>query len=233
MQTFEQFQLNEGVYDPDIFKMIFMAGGPGSGKSFVGKKAVAGTGMVIADTDRFIESGLEKAGLSKNMDAMTGEDDERRNIIRMKAKEIGARQLRTWVEKGRLGVVVDGTGAKFERISRMKKLYESMGYDTSMIFVNTSLDVSLKRNSDRFEKEGGRKVPEAVVKSRWEDVQKNIGKYQRLFGNKDFTVIDNNKYGDDQLDKVWAEVRKFRKMPIKNPAALKWIKEQLAAKKRK
>ena len=27
--------INEGVYDPGIFKAIFLAGGPGSGKSFV------------------------------------------------------------------------------------------------------------------------------------------------------------------------------------------------------
>lgn len=27
-----------GVYDPGIFKAIFLAGGPGSGKSFISKK---------------------------------------------------------------------------------------------------------------------------------------------------------------------------------------------------
>ena len=29
------YQLLEGVYDPNIFKAFFMAGGPGSGKSYV------------------------------------------------------------------------------------------------------------------------------------------------------------------------------------------------------
>jgi predicted ABC-type ATPase len=233
MQTFQQFVLNEGVYDQDIFKMIFMAGGPGSGKTFVGRSSVKGTGMVVSDTDQFIEAGLEKAGMSKNMDAMEGDEDKRREIIRQKAKAIGHRQFRQWVEKGRLGVLVDGTGAKYERIARMKKEAEDMGYDTSMIFVNTELDISLKRNHDRWEKQGGRKVPEEVVKKRWLDVQKNIGKYQRLFGNADFTVVDNNTYDNENLSKVWDQIHKFRRKPIKNPLALKWIKDQLAAKKRK
>ena len=36
MKTFDQLQ--EGVYDPNIFKAFFLAGGPGSGKSFVAQK---------------------------------------------------------------------------------------------------------------------------------------------------------------------------------------------------
>ena len=32
---------NEGVNDPGIFKAVFLAGGPGSGKSFVGSEIFA------------------------------------------------------------------------------------------------------------------------------------------------------------------------------------------------
>ena len=38
--------LEEGVNDPHIFKIIFMAGGPGSGKSFVSNKL----GMLLVST---------------------------------------------------------------------------------------------------------------------------------------------------------------------------------------
>ena len=33
-------ELLEGVYDPNIFKAFFMAGGPGSGKSFAVQKGI-------------------------------------------------------------------------------------------------------------------------------------------------------------------------------------------------
>ena len=36
---FKEQYLQEGVYDPGIFKAYFLAGGPGSGKSFVTKSA--------------------------------------------------------------------------------------------------------------------------------------------------------------------------------------------------
>ena len=40
--------INEGVYDPGIFKAFFLAGGPGSGKSFVTSRVFAGTGLKLS-----------------------------------------------------------------------------------------------------------------------------------------------------------------------------------------
>ena len=37
MKSFTQ-HISEGINDPAIFKAVFMAGGPGSGKSFMAKK---------------------------------------------------------------------------------------------------------------------------------------------------------------------------------------------------
>ena len=37
--------LEEGPNDPHIFKAVFLAGGPGSGKSFVANKMLKGTGL--------------------------------------------------------------------------------------------------------------------------------------------------------------------------------------------
>ena len=41
----ERFLIKEGLYDPGIFKAFFLAGGPGSGKTFVTQSAFAGTGL--------------------------------------------------------------------------------------------------------------------------------------------------------------------------------------------
>ena len=46
--------LNEGVRDPGIFKAIFLAGGPGSGKSYVAKKLGLKTlGLIVVNSDLF------------------------------------------------------------------------------------------------------------------------------------------------------------------------------------
>ena len=60
-------QLNEGLYDPCIFKAFFLAGGPGSGKSFVTSSVFAGTGLKLVNSDVKFERDLKKAGLSMKM----------------------------------------------------------------------------------------------------------------------------------------------------------------------
>ena len=60
-------QLREGVYDPNIFKAIFLAGGPGSGKSYVAGKTIRGQGLKMVNSDDAFERLLKKAGVvSKN-----------------------------------------------------------------------------------------------------------------------------------------------------------------------
>ena len=63
MITYERF-LKEGVYDPNIFKAVFMAGGPGSGKSFIANKTTGGLGLKIINSDSPFERFLKREGLS-------------------------------------------------------------------------------------------------------------------------------------------------------------------------
>ena len=60
MKTFQQ--LLEGIYDPNIFKAVFLAGGPGSGKSYVVSKVVSGMGLKVINSDEPFERYLVKAG---------------------------------------------------------------------------------------------------------------------------------------------------------------------------
>ena len=50
MRDFQEY-ITEGVYDPNIFKAFFLAGGPGSGKSFVTGNAFGGSGMKVINSD--------------------------------------------------------------------------------------------------------------------------------------------------------------------------------------
>ena len=103
-----------------------------------------------------------------------------------------------------------------------------LGYDCYMIFVNTSLDVALARNAKR-----DRTVPVDIVKKSHSEIQANMGKLQRLFGMKNFIVIDNNKSNDDILEKSYKMVRKIVKQPVKNYTAKMWIKKELEKKQMK
>ena len=51
-------ELQEGVYDPNIFKAFFIAGGPGSGKSFVVRRTTGGLGLRVINSDDAFEHQL-------------------------------------------------------------------------------------------------------------------------------------------------------------------------------
>ena len=220
MKTFNELQ--EGVYDPKILKAFFLAGGPGSGKSYVVKRTTVGLGMKVVNSDDAFERLLKQAGLDSKMPP---EEKQPRDVARDRAKEITKRQRDNYVD-GRLGLIIDGTGKNYDKIAYQARELEGLGYDTHMIFVNTSLDVALQRNKER-----DRSVPEPIAVKSWNAVQRNIGKFSNFFkGN--FIIVDNNNKDDDMMQEVFKRVRALAKKKVRNQRGLQWIRGQLEKKKR-
>ena len=220
MKTFHELQ--EGVYDPNILKAFFLAGGPGSGKSYVVKRTTGGLGMKVINSDIAFEKKLKAAGLSTDLREL---DPEVRDKIRSQAKKLTAKQKANYVE-GRLGLIIDGTGKDYDKIATQATELKQLGYDVHMIFVNTSLDTALERNAKR-----DRKVPESLVIKSWNDVQKNIGKFSQYF-RRNFIVVDNNDSEEDVMGPVFKQVRSLAMAKVQNPTGLKWIANELAMKRR-
>ena len=223
MKTFRELQ--EGVYDPNIFKAFFLAGGPGSGKSYVVKKTTAMFGMRIVNSDDVFEQLIRKAGMNMDMRNYKGKDLERRDEIRSRAKEITKLRQANYVE-GRLGLIIDGTGKDYDKIEKQMRGLQQLGYDSHMIFVNTSLDVALARNEAR-----PRKLPEKLVVSSWNNVQKNIGKFSQLF-QRGFIIVDNNDPDENVITDVFKRVRSLANKKVQNGIAKAWIAKELEMKKR-
>jgi len=232
-KTFESF-LQEGVNDPSILKAFFMAGGPGSGKSYVASELFAlpktddfGTvsydnGLKLVNSDAAFELLLKKAGINmaelmqlKDKDPAAWQDAMQ---IRDRAKKLTKGTQEMYIA-GRLGMIIDGTGKNYGKIEKQVNKMRSLGYDCYMVFVNTSLEVALERNAAR-----DRKLPQDMVTKMWDEVQQNLGKFQRLFKAKRFEIVDNSKYGDSTpIDLVSKEIRKFLKQPVSNPIGKQWM----------
>jgi len=222
MIKFEQL-FTEGVYDPNIFKAIFLAGGPGSGKSFVAGKTIRGEGLKVVNSDDAFESLLKKAGLSLQM---PDKEAELRDPIRDKAKRITAKRKQNYLD-GRLGLLIDGTAREYDKIARQANQLKQLGYDTYMVFVNTSLDVAIERNTKR-----PRRVPEPILIRSWKSVQNNIGKFSLLF-RQGFIVVDNNDAKEDVFREVAKRVKGLLRKPVRNGRARQWIQNQLDLKRRR
>ena len=240
--------ITEGARDPGIFKAIFLAGGPGSGKSYVASQLfgipervnVSKTGLKMVNQDAELELLLKKYFGTTDIDNMpdelfadlTGVDkagnpvDYDTSGLRKFAKSLSKERLRLYTE-GKLGVVIDGTGHNYGSVKEKRKKLMDLGYDTFMVFVNTSLDVALKRNQSR-----ARVVPEEIVKKSWEDVQKNMAYFQGLFGNANFLLVDNSKHlKPEEAQKkfkmlVSKGIDKFLKKPIKSKIGKAWMRRE-------
>jgi predicted kinase len=199
--------ITEGVDDPGILKCIFLAGGPGSGKSYtakeifgVGKTSISSVsegGLKLVNSDMAFEKALKDNGINpkdlgrieqedpKMWDMVAGEDNP--NSIRNQAKNITKKQ-QAFYEAGRLGLIIDGTGDEVTKIRDKKKHAESLGYDCYMIFVNTSLEVAQERNASR-----DRTLSPELVTKIWKACQNNLGAFQSMFSGN-FIIVDNTEY---------------------------------------
>ena len=241
-ETILEQMIIEGVDDPGILKCVFMAGGPGSGKSFTAmeifgidkklKSSFSSFGLKNVNSDTAFEKGLKDNGIDprkladieKNdpelWDKIANNDDS----IRNNAKALTKKQ-KAFYEAGRLGMIIDGTGHDYGKIAKNKKHAESLGYDTYMVFVNTSLEVAKERNKNR-----DRVLSDKLLTKSWKDVQNNLGKFQNLFGGN-FRIVDNTVYKPISKP-IQKAVNQFIKKPLYNIIGKKWISTARALKNR-
>jgi len=227
--------LNEGVYDPGIFKAIFTAGGPGSGKSYAAATLfgmpekmpfVSAKGLKSVNSDKYFETYLKMSGLSQDISSLKPSEFEKAMELRKKSKSVRDAALKNYIN-GRLGLLIDGTGKDYDRIAKQKKRLQDVGYDCYMVFVNTDLEVALDRNQQRE-----RTLPSELVKSSWQAVQNNMGKFQGLFGRSNMLIVDNSEFKEFP-NIVKKGANQFMNRKIQNPIAKAWIKKELELRKKK
>ena len=224
--------LIEGVHDKSIFKAVFLAGGPGSGKDYVLDNTLSGHGLTEINSDKALEFLMDKEGLDKTMPSS---EQEKRDLVRGRAK--GMTELRQRLALlGRNGLIINGTGDDHEKIGRIKDRLEEIGYDTSIIMVNTDDEVSKQRNIERGTR-GGRTVPEEIRKQKWDAVQASRPELAKMFGDK-YMEFDNSedlrqaspevvKAKKDEMLQLFKNVQQFVTEPPQSEAASLWVAHEM------
>lgn len=176
-------ELDEGVNDPGIFKAIILAGGPGSGKSHVAKRlGLASMGLVVVNSDRYFEQLMRRKGLDLKMPESEAEE---RDAARKFAKSLTDKRLKSLIA-GRLGILIDSTSGDQAKTFKLVRELKDWGYDVKAIFIDTDLDVALKRNKER-----ARSVPDAVVKASHTAAQ-NVRTMMKKSLRRDYHEVTNN-----------------------------------------
>ena len=227
--------LTEGVHDKGIFKAVFLGGGPGSGKDYVLSKTLDGHGLTEINSDKALEFLMDKNNLDMKMPAS---EKEAREVVRDKAKTMT--ELRQKLALlGRNGLIINGTGDDAKKIKKIKDRLEELGYESSMIMVNTRDEVSAARNVERGQR-GGRTVPEDIRKKKWEDVQAARPELAKMFGDN-YSEIDNSEdlrsaspeiraAKEKEMLDLFKKTQKFISKPPKNDVSKQWIAKELNKK---
>ena len=169
-------------------KVIFLAGGAGSGKgNVVSKLNLEKLGMKIVNQDISLEWLKKNSGLPEDMRDLTKAQKSTLGKLSAQARGIAKRKMMKFQGKGD-GVVIDGTGGSVKSMEKLVKEFADKGYDVSMLFVDTSLDVALARNRARKE----RSLLDFIVEKNHKAVQENKPVFKEMFGER-FMEINTDK----------------------------------------
>ena len=169
-------------------KVIFLAGGAGSGKGNVIRQlGLERMGFKIVNSDISLEWLKKNSGLPADMRDLTPAQRSTLGKLGAQARKIARGKMMKYQGNAN-GVVVDGTGGSVKSMQKLVDEFKSKGYDVSMLFVDTSLDVALQRNRARQE----RSLLDTIVKRNHEAVQNNKPTFKKVFGNR-FMEVNTDK----------------------------------------
>lgn len=178
------------------FKAIFVTGGPGSGKDIIIREAIAEGRITELNFVQARDYLADKQKLSEKT------NDFRREAIRHRGP-----------------LIVNGPADDTDKISYIKEELEELGYDTMMIFVNTTNETSKERNSLL-----SRMMVESVRQDKWLKSQENTKYFTEAFNN--FVTFDNTGDIDskeEDIHDVYESTKKFLDSNIIGETAEDWL----------
>ena len=217
----------EGRNDPSIFHAVFMAGAPGAGKSFVSDWMALGPqlGYKVINSDMEFTRYMKDAGLTDDNGAVVLDPKKEfeRGVIRTVAKR-HTKSKQDHAVIGRLGLVIDGTGANASKVTGQKKTLEALGYECAMVYVSISLEDSIESDRQRGE-DGERTIGPELVTQKFKQLDKSIPKLKKSFGKMFFEIDNSVREKTPQIIRIVLNtITKWSKKMPRNKAAKTWMK---------
>jgi len=179
-----------------LFKAIFVTGGPGSGKDIIIREAIAESRAVELNLKQAFDYLADKQKLSEKT------SDFRREAIRQ-----------------RNPLIINGPADSAEDLMYVKEELEEFGYDTLMVFVNTTNEVSQERNTKL-----SRMMMESIRYDKWMQAQKNKELFSEQFG--EFIYFDNTgtlESIEEDITNTYLNISKFLEGRILGDISLSWL----------
>ena len=185
--------------------MLFRScGGPGSGKDIIIREAIA-----------------EQNAVEMNVTLALNILNDKHKLYEQSAN------VRKEAIRNRLPVIINGTSSEEFGIVEIKEELEELGYETMMIFVNTTNEASKKRNELHE-----RVLSESVRQERWNATQKIAEKFNGEFNKylefdnsidlKEATELEKAEKEQD-ITIIYEMCNWFFDTPVTNEIAESWL----------
>ena len=186
--------LNEAQGAP---KAVILAGAPGAGKSSIVGDIIADLGLKVLNIDDHFIKNLKDSGVSLDLKKAGPEDRSKAAVAMQAAQKSYSSELEQEI-LNRGNIVIDGTAASYKKTEELKNTLENAGYDVFMVYVYSSLEKSLRKNEDRFERSKGedRSLMPQIVMQTWANVTKNFIPYLNLFGGNFVATTKDKELAD-------------------------------------
>lgn len=194
--------LSESINDKAIFKALFVAGFPGSGKTTMIKAVHDGSLPVMqVNSDVWTEYYMK-------FDRRAWDDIGK--LVKRHSLSNVYHNLNAL-----LPLYVDSTGTNPNMFKRRVEILTEYGYDLKMIMIDVDIETSKARAKKR-EEGGGRVVDMKYIDKAYDQIKGDIGMYKKNI--PDYKTIRNNdgEFGPKFLKKISNEVFSFFSSPIKN-----------------
>jgi len=199
--------LLESILDRGIFKAVFLGGIAGAGKSYVSSRVKSGLiEPRVVNTDTWVEYYMRvKKGLIKS-DLINPHD-----LWCDTSKKLVSSQLTQYLNS-MLPLLCDQTSTRASTVVRRNGILERMGYDTAMIYVNTTLETAIERVNRRE-----RKVPVEQVIEYYENAKKIKPYLKAKFPIFLEIKNDDGELTDDVILNAFKRMLFFYDNPVSNP----------------
>ena len=182
--------------DHGRFKAIFITGGPGSGKDIIIREAIPSTKIVELNLIQARDYLADKQKLSEKT------TDYRREAIRNRGP-----------------LIINGPADDNEKITYIKEELEELGYETMMVFVNTTDEASKERNSLL-----NRMMVESIRHDKWVKSQQVARQYEQIYGNfNEFDTTGDLESKEFDIHEIYQTSRYFLAKTVINESADEWL----------
>ena len=207
-ELFDHVRQGMGLHDltlknEGLFKAFFVCGGPGSGKDIIIREAF-GYNFTEYNTTVMMNILNDKHKLYQKSSDIKLESIQKRQPL-----------------------IINCNAIEEYKIYEIKEELEELGYDSMMIFVNTTNESSKERNEKLT-----KVLSESVRRERWETTQKHLAKFEESFEN--FFEYDNSvnlneadyilrTEKEEEISLIYEMINIFMEKPIKNAIAETWL----------